>query len=320
VHDGHLSLNTQEGYLAITSTRSDYNAQVGMAANGSIGAALASLGFSGTEDFAVSATFRALPTLQDIDQVGLFIGRSGSTLTRAGAIVFGGVPEPFSVHTENGADRNARFSGAGFNGAGGMRVAITREGGVWRYFINEAEWNPVSGGQKVEPAYLNGQGDLIAGVFAIHPLNNNPKRVELESFSLAVVNGPVPLTQLEAWRQHHFGSTAPDGPTADLADPDGDGKPNLLEYALGTDPWTPGSGTRIQAVNTDDSTGLTLTFNRVADPSLTYTVLATSDLEGQWTALWSSTGMANEEGTVTVTDLAGTSHETRRFLRLEVSR
>lgn len=44
------------------------------------------------------------------------------------------------------------------------------------------------------------------------------------------------------WRQLYFNTTAPEGNAADLADVDSDGVPNLLEFALGTDPVSPGSG------------------------------------------------------------------------------
>jgi hypothetical protein len=40
------------------------------------------------------------------------------------------------------------------------------------------------------------------------------------------------LTRIEAWRQQYFGTSANSGNAADLADPNANGLPNLLEYAL----------------------------------------------------------------------------------------
>ncbi|MEY4488920.1 MAG: hypothetical protein RIQ79_1428, partial [Verrucomicrobiota bacterium] len=61
----------------------------------------------------------------------------------------------------------------------------------------------------------------------------------------------------------------------------------------------------------------TLTFNRIADPALTYAVQASSDLTTSWTQIWSSTGAANTAAPVTVTDTQDLT--ARRFLRLVVT-
>lgn len=71
---------------------------------------------------------------------------------------------------------------------------------------------------------------------------------------------------VNAWKIQAFGSVeAAQSPrAADAADFDGDGIPNLLEYALGLDPTKPGtSGLPRQAVEkVDGDTYLTLTFTR----------------------------------------------------------
>ena len=67
---------------------------------------------------------------------------------------------------------------------------------------------------------------------------------------------------------------------------------------------------------------MTLTFTRVADPSLTYTVQAESDLvTGTWATVWSSSGGSNTAGSVTVEDnvLIGGPGHSKRFLQLEVT-
>ena len=167
--DPLLRLDTGAGLLALRTTQADFNGGAGLAGNSSPGVALADLGFTGDEDFAVTAIFRPLLGLEFIDQVGVYVGASSASLTRAGTIVFG-APERYSVHSENGADHGGRFFGFGFDGSDGMTVTITREAGAWRYYIDGVEWTPPA-----PPAFLDGRMDLIAGMFAITPLNNHAK-------------------------------------------------------------------------------------------------------------------------------------------------
>lgn len=133
---------------------------------------------------------------------------------------------------------------------------------------------------------------------------------------------PEPLGSLASWKNQHFAPDILGNPTLEsarwgnTADYDADGSSNLLEYALGTDPvsrtsvWQPVSGV-------DDLGHLTLEFTRIADPTLLYEVLASSDLV-QWTPIWSSTGAYNVEGTVIVADIAPVG-QSQRFLRLRVT-
>jgi hypothetical protein len=74
--------------------------------------------------------------------------------------------------------------------------------------------------------------------------------------------------------------------TADpQADPDADGLPNLLEYALGQNPrvrlTAPAMGSEL--VNVGDVSYLALTFDRLRDPlALGYAIEASSDLRLPW--------------------------------------
>ncbi len=125
------------------------------------------------------------------------------------------------------------------------------------------------------------------------------------------------LTALESWRQTHFGASANSGNAADSADPDNDGLANLLEYATNSNPNVANASPLSLARSGDF---LTLTYTRIADTSLTYTVEGSNDL-ASWstvaTANNPSTGAQNTAGQVTVTDTV--SLTARRFLRLKVS-
>ncbi len=123
------------------------------------------------------------------------------------------------------------------------------------------------------------------------------------------------LTLLDTWRNTHFGTTENIGDAANDADPDSDGMQNLLEYAVGTDPNQP-STAAVQTQIVDNF--LQITFSRINDPSLTYTVTASIDL-ASWIDLWSSTGTDNTEGPVTISDTTDISNFSRRFMRLNVT-
>lgn len=233
--DPRLLLDSEAGVLEVQSARADFFGQVGLENASAPGLSLAALGFTGSEDFSVSAEFRSVGPIAFIDQVGLYVGAHSNLLTRAGTIVFG-APERYSAHTSNGADFDARFFGFGLDVSDGMTVTIGREAGTWRYLIDDREWNPLSA-----PTFLDGRSDLVAGVFAITPLNDTTKTIELDRLSLVVATQEPQLTPLEAWRIRHFAVLEPEGIAADHADPDRDRVRNLTEFERGTDPLDPHS-------------------------------------------------------------------------------
>jgi rhamnogalacturonan endolyase len=127
-------------------------------------------------------------------------------------------------------------------------------------------------------------------------------------------------TALQRWTDQQFGPDAADTIAGPLADPDGDGVVNLLEYALGGDPLTIDTSIAPASALHAQTGALTLDFTRVPDPSLTYEVEATDSLAAPavWTLIWSSTGTANTAGPVTVSDTVAATSRPSRFLRLKV--
>lgn len=99
------------------------------------------------------------------------------------------------------------------------------------------------------------------------------------------------------------------------ADPDGDGLPNLLEYALALDPLDAGITSIPASVPSPSGTHLEFTFLR-ARAELTYEVLGSSDLVN-WTVIATNPGAVSLTVPVTVTDTVSTAP--RRFLRLRVT-
>jgi alpha-L-fucosidase len=137
---------------------------------------------------------------------------------------------------------------------------------------------------------------------------------------LSVEANALPVDARQAWRLAHFGQVANTGNAANTADPDHDGRDNLLEYAVGSDPKQPDGALAGAPGRTADGLRLTLTFDRIADPALTYTVeAADSPDQAVWTAIWTSTGASNTAGSVTIPDTELISAHPRRFLRLKVA-
>jgi hypothetical protein len=107
-------------------------------------------------------------------------------VTRIGTIVWA-TPERYSAHSVDGTDQDAHFFGFGFDGSDGVVLAITRQAGVWRYFIDGVEWNPPT-----PPRFLEGRSDLVAGLFALTPLNSNAKAIEIDAVSAIVIPAAAP--------------------------------------------------------------------------------------------------------------------------------
>jgi autotransporter-associated beta strand protein len=131
----------------------------------------------------------------------------------------------------------------------------------------------------------------------------------------------TPLTPFERWQIDQFESRASDPLVAgELADPDGDGIPNLTEYALGTEPELPSTSGIIQEmVPIDEAYYLRLTIPRNPDATdVTFTVQTTSDLTepDSWTDI-DTVVETDEPALLVVRDTLGGP---LRFIRLRVSR
>ena len=71
----------------------------------------------------------------------------------------------------------------------------------------------------------------------VNPFNSNEVWATSFGNGLRVASFATGLSPLETWRAAHFGAdTNNPAISGDLADPDGDGLQNLLEYALDADP------------------------------------------------------------------------------------
>lgn len=139
------------------------------------------------------------------------------------------------------------------------------------------------------------------------------------SFSVQANRIDIVLTDprpgLTIWTEQRYGANAASNLTAPLADPDGNGVSNLMEYALGLSANQSSSSLTLPQASLNAGT-LSLTFQRIADPLLTYTVEA-GNSPNALLPIWSSTGASNTAGQVTVEDTAAS--QTKRFMRLKVT-
>ncbi len=156
------------------------------------------------------------------------------------------------------------------------------------------------------------------GNFALALLQNSA--ADDLALSLDSVEMTAPVTSVAQWRTLHFtpgtlaNASLESSVWGDLADPDGDTLPNILEYALDTDPHVPAVADAPRS-SRDSQGRLTLTFLR-ARTGITYVVEGSDSAGGPWGAVATNPGTVGE--IVTVTDTAPLSAD-RRFLRLRVT-
>ena len=127
-------------------------------------------------------------------------------------------------------------------------------------------------------------------VAGIHILSND---TDENPFDITLTGTGGSSRPLEAWRLTHFGSADNSGDGADLNDFDGDGFPNLLEYAFGGDPKKP-DASAMRLTPTFAGGKFSCSFKCDAQcTDITYTVQASPSLEaGSWTDIARSAGGA----------------------------
>jgi regulation of enolase protein 1 (concanavalin A-like superfamily) len=141
------------------------------------------------------------------------------------------------------------------------------------------------------------------------------------------------LSGIEAWRLSTFGMTGNSGNAADTADPDGDGKCNLVEYVLGSPPKMADAGNRavMGKVVLNGQDFLTISFARKLDTSgVSLWVEAADSLTGSWAQidpLSAANQLSVQSGipasgweTLTIKDVVSIQGRESRYLRLRVTR
>jgi hypothetical protein len=271
-----------------------------------------------TGDGTFTARITAFSSTDASAKAGIMFRETSSTGSRYSFTYFLRKGDAWAQHktATSGSTTNVNFFSASSSGKTfPYWIRLVRTGDLFTNFISPdgVTWTQL-GTVRSNPL----GGTALSVGFAVGPrTGNTAATVTFDNIQF--------LSPLQSWRQVQFGTTTATGNAADLADPDGDGRPNLLEYALGSLPNSADSApaTTGEAVSEDPTLPprLTLTFNRIADPVLTYAVETSDSPAGAWTTLWSSTGSNNIAGPVTVVDTVDltTATPTRRFMRLRVT-
>ncbi len=134
--------------------------------------------------------------------------------------------------------------------------------------------------------------------------------------TLTVTSTGTALTEMQIWRQQHFGTTANTGTAGDTYDADNDGETNLLEFATAQDP---NAATRAVITLEKTAAGLEFTYtrNRAAlDDGCVFTVEHTATLTPPWNDF--GPGSVIVDGPVQTMKAILPAGVTSRFARLKI--
>ena len=129
------------------------------------------------------------------------------------------------------------------------------------------------------------------------------------------MNAPAPPASIcsDDWKLQFFGSLA-NASAADLADPDGDGFPNWMEYLAGTNPTNAASKLRFTGIQSQLVNGQSqIVLHWLTAPGKAYEVQWSSSLPG---GAWNTLGTMSGDGNVSAYTDSGTS--AARFYRLQI--
>jgi hypothetical protein len=185
--DPNLRLDPGRGRLALTTTRSDINTQVGLPTGEYLGVRLTDFGFTGTEDFAVSAEIPQIPGLASVGQFGLYAGTRSDKVIRGGLI---SQPEPdrylqFLVNNDGGTDSDIYEVGFVTTGDD-LKITLRRVGGKYSLVVENLTKQRSSTLAIAHPAFLDGAGDLHVGLFGANTQSDVRKTLTIQRFDVRV--------------------------------------------------------------------------------------------------------------------------------------
>jgi hypothetical protein len=194
--DENLRLIPAQGHLELTTTLSDLNTQHRLGRGEYLGLRLSDLGFTGPEDFEVSATFPAIPALEGVGQFGLYTGARSERVIRGGVHVarrgLAGEYTQFLVNNADGTDTDPYRVGL-LNPGTDLRVTLRRAVGRFTLAVE----NLTAGGTSTltirHPAYLDGERDLYVGLFGANTQSEVRRTLVVKDFQATVwVTAPAP--------------------------------------------------------------------------------------------------------------------------------
>jgi len=185
--DGNLRLNTDKAQLELTTSNSDLNTQYKLDHGEYLGTRLADLGFTGTEDFAVTVAIPNIPALEVVGQFGLYAGVKSNCNIRGGLI---GGPAPgqytqFIVNNNNGSDSDESEVGLLTKGTD-LRLTLKRIGGKYSLAVENLTKGSTSTLTLRHPDFLDGVPDLYVGLFGANTQSEVRKTLIFKDFQATV--------------------------------------------------------------------------------------------------------------------------------------
>jgi hypothetical protein len=185
--DPNLRLNPDRRALELTTTRSDLNTQDRMPTGEYLGFRLADLGFTGKEDFEISASIPNIPGLKVVGQFGLYAGARSNKNIRGGLIRR---PEPdsyrlFLVSNPDGNDAEIYEIGLMTTGDD-LRLTLRRVNGRYSLEVDNLTRNSSSTLEIAHPAFLDAERDLYAGLFGANTQSDHRETLTIREVKVTV--------------------------------------------------------------------------------------------------------------------------------------
>jgi hypothetical protein len=192
-HDPNLRLRPDRRALELTTTRSDLNTQDRLATGEYLGTRLAELGFTGKEDFEISATIPDIPGLKEVGQFGLYAGSRSDSNIRGGLIsrsALRGRSTPdvfrlFLVNNSKGIDNDIYEVGLMTTGDD-LRLTLRRLGGHYSLVVDNLTRNSSSTLEIAHPAFLDQDNDLYVGIFGANTQSDLRKTLTIRQVKVTV--------------------------------------------------------------------------------------------------------------------------------------
>jgi hypothetical protein len=187
--DPNLRLDAERGELKLTTTKSDINTQHRLDRGEYLGVRLADLGFTGKEDFEVTACIPNIPALEAVGQFGLYAGSRSDKNIRGGLLGRVG-EEPgrywqFLVNNDGGSDENTVRIGLLSTG-NDLRVTLRRTGGKYALIVENLTEGSASTLTIRHPEFLDEERDLYVGLFGANTQSDVRKTLVIKEFSATV--------------------------------------------------------------------------------------------------------------------------------------
>jgi hypothetical protein len=177
--DPNLRLDVERGVLQLTTTRSDINQQDGMPTGEYPGLRLSNLGFTGLEDFAVSATIPDIPGLAVVGQFGLYVGPKSDKNIRGGLISLR-QPDRYELFLVN------NNGGGLINTGDDLRLTLRRIAGKYSLVVENLTTKSSGTLTIAHPAFLDGERDMYVGFFGANTQSNVRKTLTIKELGVTV--------------------------------------------------------------------------------------------------------------------------------------